>query len=226
MAEDAVFLSPRDREAAFDQVRWAAAQGISDALGNMMETMARDFNRQSRGGMISMRMDVKRGAPTPKPRPYREDMLRVLTCDVCARRYGVYAVGLFCPDCGATNVTVHFAREVQLVRDQAALSRVVADDGQVELAFRLLGNAHEDVLTAFETYLKTLYRYLVTKRTPAEAPTLCSKKVIGNAFQNIERGRSLYASLSIDPYADCNAEDMQPLRTVSVPRVSRVSSSI
>lgn len=211
MAEDAVFLSPRDREAVLNRVRWAGAQGVRDALGNMMETMARDFNRRSGGGMISMRMEVERGAQTPEPSFYREDMLRTLMCDVCARRYGVYAVGLFCPDCGATNVIVHFGRELQLVRDQAALSRVTADDGQVELAFRLLGNAHEDVLTAFETYLKTLYRFLVTKRTPAEAPILCSKKAIGNSFQNIEKGRILYASLGIDPYSECSAHDMQLL---------------
>lgn len=211
IAGDAAFLSPRDREAALNQVRWAAAEGVRDALGNMMESMSEGFNRRGGGGLISMRMEVKRGAQTPKPRPYREDMLRTLTCDVCDRRYGVYAVGLFCPDCGATNVMVHFARELQLVRAQATLSQVIADDGQDELAFRLLGNAHEDVLTALETYLKTLYRFLVTKRTPADAPRLCSKKAIGNAFQNIERGRRLYAALGIDLYSACDTEDMQLL---------------
>lgn len=161
--------------------------------------------------MISIRMQTTRGAQSPKPRPYREDLLRTLTCDVCARRYGVYAIGLFCPDCGAANVIVHFARELQLIRDQAALSQIAADDRRVELAFRLLGNAHEDVLTAFETYLKTIYRYLVTKRTPAQASELCSKKAIGNSFQSIERGRSLYAALGIDLYSACRPEDMQLL---------------
>jgi hypothetical protein len=208
---DAAFLSPRDREAALNQVRWAAAEGVREMVGNMMETMAHNFNRRSGNGMISLRMETKRGAQSPRPRPYREDMLRTLTCDVCARRYGVYAIGLFCPDCGASNVNVHFARELELIRDQATISQNSANDGKVELAYRLLGNAHEDVLTAFETYLKSLYRFLVTKRTPVEAPALCSKKAIGISFQNIERGKSLYAALNIDLYSACAPQDIQLL---------------
>ena len=55
----------------------------------------------------------------------------------------------FCPDCGAPNIHLHFAREVVLVREQVELAVSLASD-QRELAYRLMGNAHEDVLTAFE----------------------------------------------------------------------------
>ncbi len=103
---DNEFISPRDREAALAQVHWAAQRGVEDALGKAMSDMARGFNTRSSGGMFSMSMSVKRAPPTPAPRAYREDLLRVLSCDACARTYGVYAVGLFCPDCGATNVLV------------------------------------------------------------------------------------------------------------------------
>jgi hypothetical protein len=45
-----------------------------------------------------------------------------------------------------------------------------------------MGNAHEDVLTAFEATLKAAYARLVRKHLPDQAEKLC-KKAIGNAFQ-------------------------------------------
>ena len=48
-----------------------------------------------------------------------------------------------------------------------------------------------------ETYLKTVYQFLVRKRyTAAEAQRLCSKKAIRSAFQNIERGQRLFRQSS------------------------------
>jgi len=63
-----------------------------------------------------------------------------------------------------------------------------------------MGNAHEDVLTAFETTLKTVYRYLIRERLPERAETLCRKKAIGNAFQSVARGREKFALLRINPF--------------------------
>lgn len=121
--------------------------------------MARDFNRSMpRGGFISMRMDV-RERPRAQPTAWREDLLRDLVCDQCARRYGVYAIAVFCPDCAAPNLGTHFKREVELVTKQVELAGDVREERDRELAYRLLGNAHEDVLTAFETYLKTTHRW-------------------------------------------------------------------
>ena len=42
------------------------------------------------------------------------------------------------------------------MREQVELASKLAVE-QSELAYRLLGNAHEDVLTAFEATLKTVY---------------------------------------------------------------------
>jgi len=43
---------------------------------------------------------------------------------------------LYCPDCGAPNVRLHFTREAELVRAQVDLADGVDGD---ELAYRLLG---------------------------------------------------------------------------------------
>lgn len=207
IASDEQFVHFDDVEALKRQVMWAAQEDVGDYL----ENWARDFNRgQPKGGFISMSMSVKRSRRA-RPFTIREDLLRDLECDICQRAYGVYAIALFCPDCGAPNIALHFTREVHLVREQIALADQLEAESRRELAYRILGNAHEDVLTAFETALKTVFRYLVCQRLPDETETLCGKMPIGNAFQNIGKGRSLFVSLGIDPFAGLTESDLSTL---------------
>ena len=102
---------------------------------------------------------------------------------------------------------------MELVSQQIELARGVEEEGRKELAYRLLGNTHEDVLTAFETYLKTVYRFLVKNRLPTEeAEQLCSKKAIGNIFQNIERGQKQFEKIDINPFEGLSEDDLNFLR--------------
>jgi hypothetical protein len=157
-------------------------------------------------------MDVKRDRLI-RPRAWREDLLRNLACDICGREYGVYAIGLFCPDCGCPNVHVHFKREAELIRQQIELAQSVESDGKQELAYRLIGNAHEDVLTTFETYQKTVYKYLAKQMFPAEeSEKLISKKAIGNRFQNVNRGRKLFEKINIGPFEKISSADVEVLQ--------------
>jgi uncharacterized Zn finger protein (UPF0148 family) len=142
------FTAPEDVEAAKEHVKWAAAQDVADAIAGIVS----GFNRkQSTDSPISISMSMKH-SHEPAPYFWREDLLRALRCDLCERSYGVYAIAIFCPDCGGRNVHVHFAREVELIEKQVHQSEEIAAKGDNELAYRMLGNAHEDVLTALETY--------------------------------------------------------------------------
>ena len=200
--EDDAFTSEADVEHAQDLAKWAAVREVD----RTMRGMARDFNRgQPRGGFLSVTMDVKGSGPT-RPNPYREDLLRDLTCNVCQRRYGVYAIALYCPDCGSPNLLAHFDRELALIKAQADLARA-QEETDSELAYRLLGNAHEDVLTAFETYLKTTYRHLVRKNPLPDAEKLAS--TVKNKFQNIDRARELLAPLGLDPFKTLGDDDLK-----------------
>ena len=208
MGPDEDFVHFDDVEAVKNFIEWELAADVNDWLGDW----AKDFNRQQpKGGFITMKMEHK---PKRRPRPsvLREDLLRDLTCGVCARSYGVYAIALFCPDCGAPNIGLHFQCETALVSAQIDLADRENAEGRAELAYRLLGNAHEDVLTAFETTLKTVYRCVVRVHREAEAETLCDTKAIGNAFQNIDRGRSKFGELGIDPFTALDADDLDFLR--------------
>jgi hypothetical protein len=208
IAGDGEFIHFDDVEAVKQQILWEAEADFHDYLGDF----AKDLNRrQPRGGFVNMSMKFE-GQQGSRPFAIREDLLRDLECDACARSYAVYAIALFCPDCGAPNLALHFQRETELVREQIALANEQEKAGRCELAYRLTGNAHEDVLTAFETALKTIYRHLVRGKLPERAGELCGKREIGNSFQNIERGQEKFAALGVDPFAALDGEELERLR--------------
>lgn len=206
-ADDDEFIDPRDVEALTKWFKWAAQEDALDAASDMLRGVGRSLPRR---GPISIQMRANRGPVRSEPRMWREDLLRQLTCSICTRRYGVYAIALFCPDCGAPNLGVHFQRESDLIEQQITLARVASEP---ELSFRLLGNAHEDVVTALETYLKTVYRFLVGKQCQVEeASKLRSAKAIGNAFQNIDRARDKLSKTGVDPFTCLSDDDRDYLR--------------
>lgn len=199
IAADMDFLHPDDHKAAIDVVKDAALADAHAALSDMLKNVARG----------SKYITYKPGPRphVPKRRFHRDDLLRELICDHCGRDYGVYAIGLFCPDCGAPNVRLHFERERQLVDAQVQIAEAQAD-GLEELAYRLLGNAHEDVLTAFEATLKTVYLFGIANR-PEGAQSV---KPVGNDFQNLERAQKRFHDLSFDPFAGLDEADLATLQ--------------
>ncbi|TIQ37177.1 MAG: hypothetical protein E5X48_07390 [Mesorhizobium sp.] len=197
-AEDAEFMHPDDRKAAIKMVRQAALEDVRDAVSDMLADVARG----------SKSITYKPAARSSKPRPRfgRRDLMRLLVCDCCGRDYGVFAIALFCPDCGAPNLALHFAREAELVGQQVDLAESQSKEHQ-ELAYRLLGNAHEDVLTAFEATLKVAYVYRVQNRPPGAGPI----KPVGNDFQNIDKGRKRFDEFLFDPFAELEAAELAVL---------------
>jgi hypothetical protein len=99
-----------------------------------------------------------------------------------------------------------FAREAVLVREQVTLAATL-NEAQQELAYRLLGNAQEDVLTAFEATLKTVYLHKVA----VSSTDANGIKPVGNAFQNIERGRQRFAEFDFDPFGALGADALAVL---------------
>jgi hypothetical protein len=208
-ADDDEFNYEGDIKAIQKYMEWAVSKDISGQLGKM----ARDFNRsQPKGGLISLKMDFE-PKHTSEPKAWREDLIRNLACDICGREYGVYAIALFCPDCGCKNLHVHFEREIELILQQIDLAEQVAENGGRELSYRVFGNAHEDVVTAFETYQKTFYRYMVKKSFPNEEEgKKISKRAVGNRFQNMDKAKDLYKNLSIDPFSILTSDELELMR--------------
>lgn len=204
IASDEDFLHPDDKKAALKIVEDAAMRDVQEAFSSIFK----GFNNRSSGkGFLTIKTSYKPTAPRPKPRFARRDLLRELVCDHCSRDYGVFAISLFCHDCGAPNLHLHFAREVELVRKQVDLATAQSEE-EAELSYRLLGNAHEDVLTAFEATQKAVYLYgkVQTKTKPEDM------KPVGNDFQNVERAQKRFAELGLDPYASLAPDALATLK--------------
>jgi hypothetical protein len=206
-AEDSNFTYPADVEAAVNHVGWAASQDVADHLDKMFKGI---FGGSRSQGLVKLTYEVK-GRTSSPPVPYREDLLRNLACHICAREYGVYAIALFCPDCGSENLRTHFGREIELIDYQIEIAGKCGSENQSELGYRLLGNAHEDVLTSFETYMKTLYRFVVRKRAPQRWDELCGKGKIKNRFQNVHTARALFREVAADPFSNLTNDEFSQL---------------
>lgn len=190
VALDEAFLHPDDQKAALKVVGHAFTEDVAEAVSDMFKGLTRKS-----GDRGSLRFEARSRTPKPKPRFGRRDLMRELICGYCGRDYGVFAIGLFCPDCGAPNLRLHFAREVELVDKQVVLAEGLGRKEQ-ELAYRLLGNAHEDVLTAFEATLKTVYLHQSEQAqsgTPIKPPK--------NDCQNVGKARERFGEMSFNPFA-------------------------
>ncbi|CAI2717446.1 hypothetical protein [Nitrospina watsonii] len=206
---DENFVAGEDISAIHKYIQWAAEQDMGDNLENMVRELNRSMPKNE---LFSIGFKLKRTRKLSPPITIREDLLRSLVCDACGHDYGVYAIALYCPDCGSVNVHLHFQREVELVRRQTELAEKFQEEGDIELGFRLMGNAHEDVVTAYETALKAIYCQIVRRRFIDQVELFDKAKAVGNSFQNIERGRKLFGKLGLDPYHNFSSEDLEILR--------------
>lgn len=202
-ADDDSWLCDEDIEHAMRQIGFAAEQDVASEL----KRMADGFNRSVGGGPLGISLEVT-NTTRSRPRVWIEDLLREIACDRCGRKYGVYAIGLFCPDCGATNLATHFRREIALVDGQLEAAE---DAENREMRWRLLGNAHEDVLTALETYLKVVHRFIVEQRYSGAERGRLLRRGGGNVFQNPDRAAERYKDLGIDLLADLDEDERRLL---------------
>jgi hypothetical protein len=207
-ATDAEFVDPKDHQATLDKIQWA----VREDAGKWLHDLANDFNRRmvGRNSFISVKMTSEHRA-LPEPRPWREDLLRNIQCHVCGRNYGVYAIAFFCPDCWACNLSNHFERELALVISQIDIAESLQGQSKSELAFRLLGNAHEDVVTGFETYLKSAFWFVVNKR-PGVRDKLSDTELKGNPFQNLDRAAKLFNKICVDLFAKLTNDQFEQLK--------------
>ena len=203
VGDDNEFTHPSDVEAAFKAIKHAALSDAEESFRDLFKGLSRNNSRNK-----FIRIETKTtSTPRPKPRFSRQDLIRQLVCNHCGRDYGVFAIGLFCPDCGAPNLSLHFAREVELVTAQVKIAELQRTEHQ-ELAYRLLGNAHEDVLTALEATLKTVYVFGAVTRSLTGVPV----KPVKNDFQNIETAGQRFTELKIALFENLSEAELGTLK--------------
>jgi Zn ribbon nucleic-acid-binding protein len=169
-----------------EQIEYA----ISIAIGDVTKALNKDlkkfeFNHKPRKPFgIGVSLKVKPGRPTPI-RYYREKQLEMeVTCSRCTLRYSVYGLFAFCPDCGQHNSLQIFNANLELAGKMLDL----AMSASKEVAERLIENALEDCISAFDGFGRELCRMQAEKSTDADKARTLS-------FQNLSRVRQTLMNL-------------------------------
>ncbi len=183
-----------DQFSTKEQIEYAtsvAMRKFTDALHKNLKKM--EFDHRPKGAFgIGLSMKVKPGSPPPI-HYYREKQLETeVVCFNCTLRYSVYGVFAFCPDCGQHNSLQILAKNLEMVGKMLDL----ATGAEKELAEKLIENALEDCVSAFDGFGRELCRVHATKaRNPARSGKM--------NFQNLEGARTNFLDLfGIDLSAD------------------------
>lgn len=138
-----------------DQVKYAKSlvmREVMTALRADLKEMFTPLNRQR--GLINIRVSLKEGS-IPAVHRYREkDLETQVTCQNCTLDFCVFGVFGYCPDCGAHNSALILERNLDLVAKMLQLARQC--DG--EIAARLIENALEDCVSAFDGFGREVLR--------------------------------------------------------------------
>jgi hypothetical protein len=141
---------------------------VTDALHQDLKAM--EFEHKPRGAFgIGISMKVTQSAPHPISY-YREKELETkVVCETCTLKFAIYGVFGWCPDCGAHNSLQILSKNLELAKKELAL----AASAETELADYLVGEALENVVSAFDGFGREL----------------CSRKAANIRFQNITGAR-------------------------------------
>lgn len=169
-----------------EQIEYAksvAMKQITDSLQKDLKKL--EFDHKPKGGFgIGIFMKFKPGAPV-SIHHYREKQLETeVVCSNCTLRYAVYGVFAFCPDCGQHNSVQILDKNLKVVEKMIEL----AATSEQELAARLIENALEDCVSAFDGFGREMCR--VHAKAPAD-PEKAGKV----SFQNLEGAKQTMANL-------------------------------
>jgi hypothetical protein len=166
-----------------EQIEYAksvAMSQITDALHKDLKKL--EFDHKPRGGFgIGISMKFNPGKPIPI-HYYREKLLETeIVRSNCTLRYSVYGVFAFCPDCGQHNSLQILNKNLEVVGKMLDL----AGDAERELAERLIENALEDCISAFDGFGREICRVHAKASTNPDKVDTISFQNLDGAKQNV-----------------------------------------
>ena len=139
-----------------EQIRYAksvAMRRISDAIRKDLKSL--EFSQKPRGPFgIGLSMKVKTGPPLPIHHYREKELETTVVCTNCTLRYAVYGAFAFCPDCGQHNSQQILGANLEVVRKMLDL----AESHDNDLRIKLIENALEDCVSAFDAFGRELCR--------------------------------------------------------------------
>ncbi len=184
-----------------EQIEYAksvAIRKITDAFYEDLKKLQFEHKPRDSFG-IGISMKIRPGRPTPI-HSYREKQLETeVICVNCTLRYSVYGVFAFCPDCGQHNSLQILSKNLGL----AGKMLDMAAGSDKELAERLIENALEDCVSAFDGFGRELCR--IYKEKIAD-PATTDKA----GFQNLESAKSaILRMFGVDLSVQLTADEWQ-----------------
>lgn len=192
-------LAEQKKFATSEQIEYAksvAFRQITDAVTKDLKSM--EFDVKPKGGFgIGLSVKVKPGRQCPI-RWYREKTLEThIECSNCTLKYAVYGIFAFCPDCRQHNSLQILNKNLEL----AAKMLDMAATSDADIAERLIENALEDCVSAFDGFGREICRVYANKASePAKAEKI--------SFQNLEGAKqSLIGIFGLDLAAGLSIEE-------------------
>ena len=165
-----------------DQIEFARSivlGQVLDALDKDLKSLEFDIKPKGMFG-IGLSMKVSPGKPHPI-HWYKEKGLEThIQCSSCTLKYAVYGVFAFCPDCGQHNSLQILDKNLEVISKMLEM----ADNAEGDMAERLIENALEDCVSAFDGFGRELCRVFAKKSSdPIKAEKISFQQLDG-ARQN------------------------------------------
>lgn len=160
---------PQDEFWTKEQIEYANSVALNKISGELLKSLKKIEIQPKRNQFISIGIKVK-GKPTPITCYSEKELEETIECEKCTLEYTIYGSFGYCPDCGIHN-------SIQIVITNFDLSMKILDlasDTEKEIKSKLVENALEDCVSAFDGYAREQYSEIQDKVS----------------FQNIEAARN------------------------------------
>ncbi len=97
---------------------------------------------------LSISMKVQPNSPEPIRYYYEKKLETDVTCDRCTLLYAIYGEFAFCPDCGSHNSITILKKNIEFIGKML----VLAESQEPAMAERLIGDALENLVSAFDGF--------------------------------------------------------------------------
>lgn len=188
-------------------VQREALVGINKMMFDTLELDQRG-ERTIDGGLVSFKISVESSDPPPVPRPWEEELRRNLICPHCSLEHAVFGLAIWCPDCGKNIFLTHVEGEFNVIRKMINDIDSRKERLGARIAIKDTENALEDVVSTFEAVLRVITKLHLRKsgKTEQETDQIVSTQV-GNKFQNIEIGATIFQDLTTIPLLKSLTDD-------------------
>jgi hypothetical protein len=166
-----------------DQIEYAKSmvlRKVEDALVKDWKEL--EFESKSRGSFgIGVSFKVNSGRPHPIHYYREKDLETHIECPQCTLKYAVYGLFAFCPDCGQHNSLQILKKNLEIATKMAGM----ADTAEKDVAEKLVENALEDCVSAFDGFGREVCRINAAKSSFPEKVHKISFQSLDSAKDNM-----------------------------------------